>query len=131
MRARALMRARTHAMTPVVRTSTPSARLMAAKIAEMLLIVGLPDAEGIRWRLFAGLWISSARDSKPTVAFTRSRKTSFAVSGSPFDEQGDRLVEQRLRKRGITLHPCSDGLLEVAGHCHGQAAFLVRALRRL
>ena len=56
---------------------------MAAKTAEMLLMVGLPDCDSIRCRLLAGLWISSASASKPTVALTRSRRISFADSGSP------------------------------------------------
>ena len=36
-------------------TSTLSARLMAAKTAEMLLMVGLPDCDSIRCKLFAGV----------------------------------------------------------------------------
>lgn len=43
------------AITIWVRTSTLSARLMAAKTAEMLLMVGFPDWDNIRCRLFAGL----------------------------------------------------------------------------
>ncbi len=56
---------------------------MAAKIAERLFIVGLPVAESIRCKLFAGLCISSANDSNPTVALTKSRKINLAVLGSP------------------------------------------------
>gem|GEM_PF-3059992 len=41
---------------------------MAAKTAEMLLMVGLPEWDSIRWRLLAGLSISSASASNPTVA---------------------------------------------------------------
>ena len=41
---------------------------MAAKTAEMLLMVGLPEWDSIRWRLLAGLSISSASASNPTAA---------------------------------------------------------------
>jgi len=44
-----------YTVTTRVRTSSFSERLMAAKIAEMLLIVGLPEADSIRCRLLAGL----------------------------------------------------------------------------
>jgi len=43
------------AITTWARTSTFRARLMAAKIADTLLMVGLPDFDSIRCRLLAGL----------------------------------------------------------------------------
>jgi len=76
------------AVTICVRTSTLSARLMAAKTAEMLLMVGLPDFDSIRCRLLAGLSISPASASKPTVALTRSRRINLADSGSPSTKRG-------------------------------------------
>lgn len=69
--------------TTSVRTSSRNERWSAAKIAERLPIVGLPEADSIRCRLFAGRCTSATRASNPTVTFTRSRGTSFAVSGSP------------------------------------------------
>jgi hypothetical protein len=46
-------------------------------------MVGLPDFDSIGCRLLAGLPISPASASKPTVALMRSRGISLADSGSP------------------------------------------------
>ena len=43
----------------------------------------VPVAGSMRCRLFAGLSVIPARASKPTVALTRSRRSSRAASGSP------------------------------------------------
>src|SRR5436305_1955678 len=48
-----------------------------------LSILGLPFSDSIRWRLLLGRLVSAANASNPTDAFTRSRRISRAVSGSP------------------------------------------------
>ena len=52
---RLVARSTAQANTTLVRISTLSARLMAVNMAEILLIVGLPDFDSIRCRLLGGL----------------------------------------------------------------------------
>ena len=53
-------------------------------IVVRLSIVGFPLADNMRCKLLLGFDVSIANFSKPTVAFTKSLKTSRAISGSPF-----------------------------------------------
>ena len=53
------------------------------KILVRLSIVGFPFGDSIRWTLLLGLFNSCANDSNPIVAFTDSRNTTRATSGSP------------------------------------------------
>jgi len=66
----------------------------------MLLMVGLPECDSIRYRL-------------------------------AIDEQGDGLVQKRLRKGRIVLHARSHGIFEITGQCHLHFPYWVDALRRL
>ncbi len=63
--------------------STRSFRRTAPKIAAKLSMFGFPRGESIRCRLLLGLAVAAASASKPTVAFTRSRRMRRAISGSP------------------------------------------------
>ncbi len=47
------------------------------------------------------------------------------------DEQGDGLVQKRLRKGRIVLHARGHGFFEITGQCHVHFPFWVDALRRL
>ncbi len=47
------------------------------------------------------------------------------------DEQGDRLIEQRLGKSRIVLHTGSYGVFEVTGQCHASRFFFRLCLAAL
>ena len=63
-------------------SSTPSCARTAPNIAARLSMLGLPLSDNMRCKLLLGLSVSSAKRSKPRVAFTKSRRIRRAVSGS-------------------------------------------------
>jgi len=48
----------------------------------------------------------------------------FGGLGLAIDEQGDRLVEQRLGKSRVALHAGCHGFFEITGQCHGSRSFV-------
>src|ERR1700690_768594 len=77
--------------------------LSAAKIAARLVMVGFPAGESMRCTLFEGFSTDCASCSKPIVAFTRSRRMSLAVSGSPFRNSVAASSSRALAKSGSCL----------------------------
>ena len=80
-------------------------------------MLGLPRAENMRRRLFAGLPIRSASASKPSVAWIRLRRIARRLRLS-HEHECQRFVEQRLRKHRIALHPFDHSLLESPAQPH-------------
>src|SRR5579872_5035658 len=79
---------------------TPRRLRTTPKIAARLSMLGLPLSDSILWRLLLGVFVSTASASKPTDAFTRSRKIRRAACGSPFKKSVAASSRSALAKAG-------------------------------